>query len=138
MKSSDLLSPGTLRISQKLRILAAQAVSAYEIRTQNGGTDTKIGAFFKDCATKAGALVAGAAQVANGRLVSIINSAGTGIGLGTAVVANSDITGLQLPSTATLVAHNQKVTGVTVTGTGSVATFTVVNGVVTGIVLSAS
>lgn len=43
-----------------------------------------------------------------------------------------------IPSTQALVANGQKYSGVTVTGTGTFATYTVANGVVTAIALSSS
>lgn len=50
MRASTLPSPGHLRISQQLRILAAQAISAAEIRGQRaGGTSPELTAFFAAC-----------------------------------------------------------------------------------------
>lgn len=43
-----------------------------------------------------------------------------------------------LPATSAVVANGAKVNAVSVTGTGNFATFTVANGVITAIVLSAS
>lgn len=43
-----------------------------------------------------------------------------------------------IPATQALVANGQKYSGVTVTGTGTFATYTVANGVVTAIALSSS
>jgi uncharacterized protein YjdB len=51
MRASTLPSPGHLRISQQLRILAAQAISAAETRGQRaGGTSPELLAFFTACA----------------------------------------------------------------------------------------
>jgi hypothetical protein len=50
MRASTLPSPGHLRISQQLRILAAQAISAAEQRgTRAGGTSPELAAFFTAC-----------------------------------------------------------------------------------------
>lgn len=49
MKASDLPTPGNLRISQKLRILAAQAISAAEQRAIYGGTSPELAEFFAAC-----------------------------------------------------------------------------------------
>lgn len=50
MRASTLPSPGHLRISQQLRILAAQAISAAEQRgTRAGGTSPELAAFFAAC-----------------------------------------------------------------------------------------
>lgn len=43
-----------------------------------------------------------------------------------------------LPATSAIVANGQKYSGVTVTGTGTFATYTVANGLVTAIALSSS
>lgn len=43
-----------------------------------------------------------------------------------------------LPSSAAVVSNGQKYSGVTVTGTGTFATYTIANGVVTAIALSSS
>lgn len=52
MRASTLPSPGHLRISQQLRILAAQAISAAERRGQvsSDGTSPELLAFFNACA----------------------------------------------------------------------------------------
>lgn len=138
MRTDELPSPGTLRISQKLRVLAAQALGALEIRKDNGGTDSQLSAFFRACAERAGAVVAGAAQVVNGAAANVKNSAGTKTVSGTAAVTSGTLTQINLPATAALIASGDKVNAVSVTGTGNFATFTVANGVITGIVLSAS
>lgn len=180
MRTSDLPSPGRLRISQKLRVLCAQALGALDIRKDGGGTDVDgLGAFFVACAEKAGAIAAGAAQVVNAAVVNvrnsavnktvagtavvtsgvltginlpattalvnnaeatlaIQNSAGAAIGSGTAAVAAGVVSNIKLPATVAGVSSGQKVNAGTVSGTGNFATFTVANGVITGITLSAS
>jgi hypothetical protein len=49
MRASTLPSPGHLRISQQLRVLAAQAISAAESRGQHGGASPELLAFFSAC-----------------------------------------------------------------------------------------
>lgn len=139
MRTSDLPSPGRLRISQKLRVLSAQALGALDIRKDNGGSDVDgLGAFFRACAEKAGAVVAGAAQVVNGAAANVKNSAGSKTVAGTAAVTSGTLTQINLPETAALLVSGDKINAGTVTGTGNFATVTIANGVITGIVLSAS
>lgn len=75
------------------------------------------------------------ASVANGAAVPVVNSAGTAVaGTHTATVAGSTLTNVKLAATVATVANASTFPGVT--GTGTTATFTVANGVITGIVLS--
>jgi hypothetical protein len=83
-------------------------------------------------------LPATSAVVANGDSVNVENSAGALDSPATAVVAGSAITGVRLAATKTIVTSGVKVNAASVTGTGNFATITVANGVITGIVLSAS
>lgn len=86
----------------------------------------------------ASGLPATSAVVANGGTVNVENSAGNLDSPATAVVASGAITGVRLAATKSIVTSGTKVNAVAVTGTGNFATFTVANGVITGIVLSAS
>ena len=84
------------------------------------------------------ALPATQAVVSNGGTSPVQNSAGVAIGTGTYTVASNAVSNIKLPATVAGVSNAQKVNAVSVTGTGNFATFTVANGVITGIVLSAS
>lgn len=77
----------------------------------------------------------GAASVANGATVAVRNSAGADSHNGTAVVANSALTGVNLAATVALVDNGDKVAA---TGSGAFATAVVANGVLTSVTLSAS
>lgn len=70
--------------------------------------------------------------------VPVQNSAGAAIGTGTATVAAGVASNIRLPATVAGVTSGVKINAGTVTGTGNFATITVANGVITGIVLSAS
>jgi uncharacterized protein YjdB len=50
MRASNLPSPGHLRLSQELRVISAQAISAAEMRGARGGTSPELLAFFTACA----------------------------------------------------------------------------------------
>lgn len=76
--------------------------------------------------------------VANGATVNVENSAGALDSPATAVVAAGVLTGVNLGSTKTILTSGTKINAVSVTGTGNFATPTIVNGVITAIVLSAS
>ena len=76
--------------------------------------------------------------VANGATVNVENSAGALDSPATAVVAGGVLTGVNLAATKTILTNATKFSGVTITGTGTFFTPTIVNGVLTGGVLSAS
>lgn len=78
------------------------------------------------------------AVVTNGGTSPVQNSAGAAIGTGTYTVAANAVSNIKLPATVAGVTSGAKINAGTVTGTGNFATFTVANGVITGIVLSAS
>lgn len=67
------------------------------------------------------------------------NSAGAAItSAGVGTVASGALSNVKLPATIAAVANGTKYNAVSVTGSGNFATFTVANGVITAIVLSAS
>jgi hypothetical protein len=76
--------------------------------------------------------------VANGDTVNVENSAGALDSAATATVAAGVLTDVKLASTKTILTHALKFSGVTITGSGTFFTPTVVDGVLTGGVLSAS
>lgn len=77
------------------------------------------------------------AVVANGSTVNVENSAGNLDSPGTVTVAASTVTNVRLAAAKTIVTSGQALTGVTPTGTfTTTVTFTVANGVITGIALS--
>lgn len=78
------------------------------------------------------------AVVSNGGTSPVQNSAGAAIGTGTYTVAANAVSNIKLPATVAGVTSGVKINAGTVTGTGNFATITVANGVITGIVLSAS
>lgn len=78
------------------------------------------------------------ATVANGATVNVENSAGALDSPATAVVAAGVLSGVNLASTKTILTNALKFSGVTITGSGTFFTPTIVNGVMTGGVLSAS
>jgi len=90
--------------------------------------------FWGDQVRGADADLQGGAVVANGATVAVRNSAGANSKNATAVVTDDTLTGVNLPATTAMVDNAQTVAGVT--GTGTTATITVANGVITGIALS--
>lgn len=74
------------------------------------------------------------AVVANGGNVTVKNSAGTVTKTGVATVAANAVTGVALAATEAIVSSGATKTGVT--GSGTTATITVTNGVISGIALS--
>jgi hypothetical protein len=76
--------------------------------------------------------------VANGGTVNVENSAGNLDSPATATVAAGVLSSVKLASTKTILTSALKFSGVTITGTGTFFTPTIVNGVLTGGVLSAS
>ena len=78
------------------------------------------------------------ANVSNGGTVNVENSAGALDSNATAVVAGGVLTSVQLAATKTILTNALKFSGVTITGSGTFFTPTIVNGVLTGGVLSAS
>lgn len=84
-------------------------------------------------------LPATVALVDNADVVVIQNSAGTVVGAsGAATVAAGVQSAVKLPATSAVVVNAVKQSGVTITGTGTFFTPTIVAGVLTGGVLSAS
>jgi hypothetical protein len=70
----------------------------------------------------------------NGNTVTVKNSAGDVSKDGTAAVAAGAVTGVSLASTVALVTNGDTKTGVT--GSGTIATISVADGVISGIALS--
>jgi hypothetical protein len=90
------------------------------------------------CAAIGGTGSGTSAAVSNGATINVENSAGNLDSPGTAVVAGGLVTSVQLAATKTILTNALKFSGVTITGTGTFFTPTIVNGVLTGGVLSAS
>jgi hypothetical protein len=84
------------------------------------------------------ALPATQAVVQNGGTAPVQNSAGAAIGTGTFTVAANAVSNIKLPANVAGVVSGVKVNAGAVSGSGNFATITVANGVITGIVLSAS
>lgn len=85
-----------------------------------------------------GGLAATSAVVDNGVPINVENSAGNLDSSATAVVAANAVTSVKLAATKTILTDALKFSGVTITGSGTFFTPTIVNGVLTGGVLSAS
>lgn len=84
-------------------------------------------------------LAATVAMVDNADAITMQNSAGTAIaGTHPATVTAGVVANVKLAATVAAVSNGVKVNAVSVTGSGNFATFTVANGVITAIVLSAS
>lgn len=143
MRIETLKNPGVISSGLRLRTEAAKAISAAELHLQSDGKQV-LTDFFSDCAVKAGGTVSVAltptqALVTNAQAtLPVTNSAGIAIANATATVAASVLTRVALPATVAAVTNGAKVNAGTVSGTGNFATITVANGVITGIVLSAS
>lgn len=91
----------------------------------------------KDGALKQVVLPATATVVCNTGAVTIANSANSKTVKGSAVVAGGAVSCVAAPATAAIVTNDQALTGVTPTGVfTNTVTFTVANGVITGITLS--
>lgn len=144
MQPTDLKFPGDFTHGKTIRREVAHTISQVEIAVQQGAdVDPTFAAFLADAATKtpgytAPALPATQAVVANGNSVNVENSAGALDSPATATVAAGVLSGVRLATTKTIVTNGVKVNAASVTGTGNFATFTVANGVITAIVLSAS
>lgn len=107
----------------------------------SAGTVTKVGvATVATSAITGVALAATEAIVTNAAATVVVqNSAGAAItSAGVAAVAAGALSNVKLPATIAAVTTATKYNAVSVTGTGNFATFTVANGVITAIVLSAS
>jgi len=138
MKASTLKSLGATRLSHQFRNMAAQVISAAEIRADHGGTSPETVAFFQDALAKTPGTPVLGANVLNGSNVTVKNSAGALSHVAVAAVSGTTLTDVKLASTASFVDNAVKQSGWTVTGTGTFFTPTVVAGVCTGGVLSES
>lgn len=76
------------------------------------------------------------AMVDNADTVNVENSAGNFDSTGTVTVTDGAVVNVRLDSTKAILTNALAVTGVTVTGSGTTATPTITNGVLTAIVLS--
>lgn len=132
-----------------LRDKLAIAATAAQKYGQNARNPTVFGAALFDplvvavqaaiaAAGYSASLPATQAVVSNGGTSPVQNSAGAAIGTGTYTVAANAVSNIKLPANVAGVTSGVKVNAGTVTGTGNFATITVANGVITGIVLSAS
>lgn len=138
MRIETLKNPGTYINGLQLRSQACVAISAAEQYMQ---ADSKqaLTDFFYDCAIKAGGspLPSTSAVVANAGTQLVSNSAGvTTTVSGTYTVSAGAVTSFRLPATAQIV---RNAVDIVVPVTGTYATkiaATVVNGVITGFVLS--
>lgn len=142
MQASDLLYPGYTGPNERIRRDVAFAISKLESAKGLGAPDKPAFALFlADAATKtpgyAGPILpATQAVVADGATVPVKNSAGTAVpGTAVATVAANVVTAVKLPATVATVVSG--ISSVAATGTGTKVTFTVANGVITGIALSA-
>lgn len=80
-------------------------------------------------------LPATTAAVVTGSTVAVQNSAGAAVGTGSVTVSAGGVSNVKLPATVATVTSG--LSTVAATGTGTKVTFTVANGVITGIALSA-
>lgn len=135
MQVTTLLNPGQNPLAQTIRKEVARVISQLEIADVTGTPEPLFAAFLADAAAKTPGAALGA-YVANASTVNVENSAGNLDSAATAVVAAGVLTSVKLASTKTILTNAVAVTGVTVTGTGTTATPTIVNGVLTAIVLS--
>jgi hypothetical protein len=121
---------------------ATQAVlsngQTVNVRTSTGGDSHGSTAVVAAGAITGVNLAATTVMVDNADTMAIQNSAGAAIGTGTATVAAGALSNVKLPATVAGVTNGTKYNAGTVSGSGNFATFTVANGVITGIVLSAS
>lgn len=143
MQATDLKFPGDFTHGKTIRREVAHTISQVQIAVQQGApVDARFAAFLADAASKTpGYVPVGGgtnAVVANGGTVNVENSAGALDSPATAVVAAGVLTSVKLGATKTILTSGTKINAVSVTGTGNFATPTIVDGVITAIVLSAS
>jgi hypothetical protein len=143
MQVTTLKNPGDSPLAQTVRKEVARVISQLEDADVTGTPSPLFAAFLADAATLtpgyAGPIAGGTnAVVANGGTVNVENSAGALDSPATATVAAGVLTGVKLAATKTILTNALKFSGVTITGTGTFFTPTIVNGVLTGGVLSAS
>ena len=142
MQADQLLFPGYTGPFERIRRDIAFAISKLESAKGLGAPDKPAFAnFLADAAAKtpgyAGpVLPATQVVLSHGQNVPIKNSAGVAVpGSANAVVAGGALSSVNLP--ATVAAVTSGLSTVAATGTGTKVTFTVANGVITGIALSA-
>ena len=142
MQVTTLKNPGDNPLAQTIRKEVARVISQLEDADVTGTPSPLFAAFLADAAARTPGYVPVAsptvAVVQTGTVVNVENSAGALDSPATATVANGLITGVRLAATKSIVTSGTKVNAVSVTGTGNFATFTVVDGAITAIVLSAS
>jgi hypothetical protein len=123
---------------------ATQAVVANggNVTVKNSaGTVTKTGVATVAANAITGVALPAASAIIDNAAANVVvqNSAGAAVSsAGLAAVAAGALTSVRLPATIAAVATGVKINAGTVSGTGNFATITVANGVITGIVLSAS
>lgn len=143
MQPTDLKFPGDFTHGKTIRREVAHTISQVQIAVQQGApVDSHFADFLADAAAKTPGFVPvgspTAAVVSNGGTVNVENSVGNLDSPATAVVAAGVLNGVRLDATKTILTSGTKINAVAVTGTGNFATPTIANGVITGIVLSAS
>lgn len=145
MRAKTLKQPGRFSNAERLRVEVATAISHVETAKAKGATGdgALLSAFLSDAASKtpnavAPTLPATQVIVSNGGTINVENSAGNLDSPAIAVVAAGVLTGVNLAGTKTILTNALKQAGVTITGTGTFFTPTIVSGVLTGGVLSAS
>lgn len=145
MQASNLKFPGGFTSAQTIRREVAHEISQLEISAAAGSpVDPSLAAFLSDAASKtpgyvppeAPPLPATQALVSNTQPVVLRNSANTeAAGANGVAIVAGNVLSVRLPSTSAVVTSG--LSTVTATGTGTKVTFTVANGVITGIALSA-
>ncbi len=140
MQAADLKFPGDLNGS--IRREVAFAISNLESVQNRGGTpDPHFAAFLADAAAKTPGYVGvdlpdTQVVVTDAQALTIRNSTRSHTASAVAEVQDGSLNEAVLAPTVALVGNGGLATGVTVTGTGTTATFTVAGGVITAITLS--
>lgn len=137
MQPTDLKYPGGYTHAKTVRREVAHIISQLQIAEANSTIEPFFAQFLADAAAKTPGSTTGA-YVANAGTVNVENSAGNLDSPATATVAAGVLTGVKLAATKTILTDATKFSGVTITGSGTFFTPTIVNGVMTGGVLSAS
>lgn len=143
MQSTDLKFPGDFTHGKTIRREVAHTISQVQIAVQQGApVDSRFAAFLVDAAAKTPGYVpvggGASAVVSTGNSVNVENSAGNLDSPAVASVSSGVLTNVRLAATKTVLTNALKFSGVTITGTGTFFTPTIIDGVLTGGVLSAS
>lgn len=141
MNFSHLPSPGVINCGHELRKVATKAISAAEIRMdQSGLPSPQLVAFFQASLaatpgyTEPPVLPPGSIAVKNGDSIPMKDAAGTVQDTGVMVIDKGAIVGVRANDNVAFVKNGAST--VKVTGTGTKATFVVVNGELTEIKLA--